>query len=1819
MKKRFIAFLLVLIMVLGLLPTTAMAVSTGRRVYYKYVYNGQTYTGRNGKFLNGNEITAETLGWITLTSDARTYIPSSVKLPSTTIDHFMVGDKDTGLMEKKPGDRFQMSNQIYMIIYLSGGSTPVTEDPEATFRILYVNDKLQHVDFGDSIKYAFKCQYSTCKVNDAAHSILETDITKGRDQLKSKLASGYAFEGWIKYETYNRWQINSVNKFKSYGNSTTTIKTGDNDGLYFVAKCTHKRDSAGNCIEPSCNHSHTGSYACCPQAPTIPAPTDANIIGQNGIQVVCDTDTTTHVAYNPTVKSGTYTYTKVSDDTYTVTITADGMKTYAEEYSQNAASGLKEHTADTTKTASFTLKYVSGAWTATDKAVIHTTCTTTPPTDTTTVNVYVKPVDSAGNDIELAQFKSNDFGTNVVNKCYFVGSLTTTKTLNDAEAVGLEDTEPVKSLVLKMANGTDWTPQTGVDNPFGWASNILFTELKKQDDGSYDLYGQIIAYKLTLDAKGGTMTNDPSGYYLSGTEVTFPTPAKAGFEFVKWQEKDGSSTGDGGDGGDIDMGGGWTPPKLAPRRNSTGAALTKKIDSDQEWEAVWKSITPTASNIDSNMEIYVECTTNTTAHGRKIYNLIANSYTAGTITMDASGNQFCELMVKTTDYITEYNKTTNVTHTAAKNVIAIPMMWDTQDGKWRINKEGDAEPNVIKASCKPSKPPLNYSLVWVECENTTAGHPFNGKFKFGLYETNGANRFTVDTDAEGNEIVKDEATGKWTFTITLDRAKFVDAFSKNGNINSVHTDLYSDEVTKITWTWNSTEWKMSAEPVIKVTCVVTPTTQPTPEQIEALNLKVNVKCLNATGDETVKEYSVTAGDIVENSIGLVNSTPVSANFQIKPERFITLFNAETGFNTTHTKVWPAAALDWMVSYKNDGTLDYGAPINGNVEAGHSNDTIEVKHTPDIYLFVQPVDSGNNPLTGKNALNADTLTRAGFKASKFGGYNYSNKEWITVGKMTTALLLPTYQSETDITGTWLDAVKGALKTGTYTPHADAAGFNALTANVDWNSLKYLPASCSHYGYAGKSEGYHLDGALTFYNVMFAPGTNEAVGNMPDNKYDGVYDYYITNGIVNIPNTTPTRNGYTFLGWEVTDNSPSALSLTDAAATSSYKQPNDTYTVKYDNIVFTAQWAKKTYRIAGTVFFNGGKESKLDKTVSATGKYETPIDFAALRASAKTLVETYDAANEPSYVQLTITRATPKAAGTPITETGAQFGVGKYDAADTEYENLYWNDTTSYIWIYATTYYDVTFVDSVDTSTVYGVNKDVKWNTTTSALVVELTKTGYTFVGWYKDAACENPFNFATETITKATTLYAKWTPNKYTVKFDANKGTGAMVDQEFTYDVEQDLTANAFTRTGYTFTGWNTAADGTGKAFADKATVKNLTAVPNGAVTLYAQWKANTYTVTFNANGGKGTMDDQTFTYDVEQALTANAFTRTGYTFTGWNTKKDGSGTAYTDEQTVKNLTTEANVVVTLYAQWNINLYPFVFDSQDGSAVPTQTVAHGSTATKPADPTRSGYWFVGWYTDTTFTKLYDFSTPVTGPTTVYAGWTMIVLPSTITKKTPKLNTYDHFAYVQGYPDGTVKPEGNITRAETAAILFRLMDNSSRKTYLSTKSGFRDVTAGSWYNTYVATLNNAGVITDSANGYFRPNEAITRAELAAMLASFTETTRAANYFDDVSANHWAANAIAICAKLGWITGYPDGSFRPDRNVTRAELMAMINRATGRAPKSADAFLPGMKTWSDNTADKWYYLDVQEATNSHSYAVSHTELWTALTAAPDWSRYE
>lgn len=236
------------------------------------------------------------------------------------------------------------------------------------------------------------------------------------------------------------------------------------------------------------------------------------------------------------------------------------------------------------------------------------------------------------------------------------------------------------------------------------------------------------------------------------------------------------------------------------------------------------------------------------------------------------------------------------------------------------------------------------------------------------------------------------------------------------------------------------------------------------------------------------------------------------------------------------------------------------------------------------------------------------------------------------------------------------------------------------------------------------------------------------------------------------------------------------------------------------------------------------------------------------------------------------------------------------------------------------------------------------------------------------------------------------------------------------------------------------------------------------------------------------------------------------------------------------------------------------------------------------------------------------------------------PSTPSK--PTLNTGDHYAYVMGYPDGTVRPNGSITRAEVSTILFRLLSDKTRDEYFTTESSFTDVKAGAWYNNSIATLEKAGVIVDTAKGgAFRPNEAITRAELAAMLAQFSDAKPVKGVkFSDVSAEHWAYEAIAIAAKMGWIEGYPDGTFRPDATITRAEMMTLVNRTLERVPSDEDHLLSKrvMLTFPDCKSGDWFYIAVQEATNSHTYERAATEKngdeqWTALRANRDWTLLE
>ena len=240
------------------------------------------------------------------------------------------------------------------------------------------------------------------------------------------------------------------------------------------------------------------------------------------------------------------------------------------------------------------------------------------------------------------------------------------------------------------------------------------------------------------------------------------------------------------------------------------------------------------------------------------------------------------------------------------------------------------------------------------------------------------------------------------------------------------------------------------------------------------------------------------------------------------------------------------------------------------------------------------------------------------------------------------------------------------------------------------------------------------------------------------------------------------------------------------------------------------------------------------------------------------------------------------------------------------------------------------------------------------------------------------------------------------------------------------------------------------------------------------------------------------------------------------------------------------------------------------------------------------------------------------------YTRVVYPYVPVVK-PALNRDDHYAYVVGYPDGMVRPSGNITRAEAATIFFRLLTDDSRNQFWMTTNTYSDVNRGDWFNNAVSTLSNAGIISGYPGGTFRPNAPITRAEMSKIIALFAKLNKSEDRFNDI-AGHWAEAYIKLAAGNGWIAGYPDGSFKPQQNITRAETMTMINRVLERVPSVESHLLPynAMLTFPDCQSGQWFYIAVQEATNSHTYERAASEKngdeqWIALRANRDWTQFQ
>ncbi len=568
-------------------------------------------------------------------------------------------------------------------------------------------------------------------------------------------------------------------------------------------------------------------------------------------------------------------------------------------------------------------------------------------------------------------------------------------------------------------------------------------------------------------------------------------------------------------------------------------------------------------------------------------------------------------------------------------------------------------------------------------------------------------------------------------------------------------------------------------------------------------------------------------------------------------------------------------------------------------------------------------------------------------------------------------------------------------------------------------------------------------------------------------------------------------------------------------------------------------------------------------------------------------------------------------------------------------------------------------------------------------------GYTFGGWYTDAACTEGKKVAvdsTETLRTDWHLYAKWVPNKFAVSYFVDNVQDGETEE---HAVGTDVTVKATpTKTGYTFSGWTPAAD-----------VANIIKVADGKFTMPAQnvlfngtFTINQYRVIYKVDGvetkstkhafntsvkieaeptkegytfsgwsskdvtlggtdftmpakdvvieGTFTAREYNVTYKVdgvETKSTKHAFntsvkieaepTKEGYTFSGWSSKDVTlGGTDFT--MPAKDVTIEGTFAINRYT---------VTYKVDGKEVGTDVYNFNSDVAIRPVPTKEGYTFSGWKIGNADAENFKMpahdvviegtyaknSSGSSGGSSGRSGGSHRKPTVTIQDEVPTgLNGDDHYAYIVGYPDKTVRPQNGITRAEVATIFFRLLTDETRNANSTKSNSYSDVAAGAWYNHAVSTLSAMGIVKGDSDGKFNPNASITRAEFAAIAARFDDkaNTSAASFSD--IANHWAKDEISAAANNGWITGYTDGTFRPNNRITRAEAMALVNRVLKRLPETDEDLHADMIKWSDNSdASQWYYLDVLEATNSHYYQTKENqfEKWTELRDTRDWTELE
>ena len=543
--------------------------------------------------------------------------------------------------------------------------------------------------------------------------------------------------------------------------------------------------------------------------------------------------------------------------------------------------------------------------------------------------------------------------------------------------------------------------------------------------------------------------------------------------------------------------------------------------------------------------------------------------------------------------------------------------------------------------------------------------------------------------------------------------------------------------------------------------------------------------------------------------------------------------------------------------------------------------------------------------------------------------------------------------------------------------------------------------------------------------------------------------------------------------------------------------------------------------------------------------------------------------------------------------------------------------------------------------------------------------WTFSGWTKDATIQT--NYGDDVITKTITYKGTWTFAEKVVKVTYDWGTPAPSDKTCptggTYNTEEAAKADMdkiFTNTStsnapngsiagsWKFSGWTetktTSDDGntilialTGTWKFTPSETKTITGVLNTLVwkSFTAQYNYSTEG-TFTATAKVMPVHPEINSYAAEVDESSDNNTNTpgtdnAKTFTGTVNLKTGETRAFNfsagkgvadvlDPDTyyeVRVSEVEGNLSKVTY---DTTKYILTFTTDRNAVVDYIWIAKEKDSENDhpeLEPVEG--------TTITFHNIYTYKRHHSSSDGGNGGGKKEEKPTVEIKDDDALglNNTDHFAYIVGYGNGEVRPQNSITRAEVAAIFFRLLEDDVRDANYTRQNKFTDVSNDAWYCSAVSTLSAMGIISGYPDATFRPNASITRAEFAAIATRFdVNGDKTPASFNDI-AGHWAKDEIAVAANNGWVNGYEDGSFRPQNKITRAETMSLVNRVLNRKPETAEDLLENMAKWTDNAdTNAWYYLAVQEATNSHYYKYkenSQYEKWTELRETRDWSELD